>query len=48
MIGRFFSDLVDGSLDNLSWLIQAMDMTQWAIVAILFVLSGFVALKTRI
>lgn len=48
MISRFFSDLCNGGLKNMTWLIQSMDMTQWGIVAVLFVLSGFVALKTRI
>ncbi len=43
-ITRFLSDTVENS----NWLIREMDVTQWAIVAVVFVLTGFMALKTRI
>jgi hypothetical protein len=32
---------------NLNWLIENMDITQWGIVSAVFVLIGFMALKTR-
>ncbi len=38
---------INKTLYNLNWLIQEMDMTQWGIVAVIFVVLGFLALKTR-
>ena len=32
---------------NLDWLMQAMDVTQWGMVATTVVVLGFLALKTR-
>jgi hypothetical protein len=32
---------------NIDWLMQAMDVTQWGMVAVTVVVLGFLALKTR-
>ena len=32
---------------DLDWLIQSMDVTQWAIVSVVFVVLGFMALRSR-
>ncbi len=47
-MGRMISKWIGGASENFTWLIKEMDVTQWGIVAVLFVLIGFVALKTRI
>lgn len=41
------SDWIGSFFKNFNWLIQTMDVTQWAIVSVIFVVTGFVALKTR-
>lgn len=46
-VGKFFSKKIQGGFTNLEWLIQEMDMTQWGIVAVVFVITGFLALKTK-
>lgn len=33
---------------GLEWLIMEMDVTQWGIVSVIFVVLGFFALRTRI
>ncbi len=35
-------------IHNVDWLMQEMDVTQWGIVSVIFVVLGFLALKTRI
>lgn len=34
-------------LKGLDWVIQTMDVTQWAIISVIFVVLGFMALRTR-
>ncbi len=33
--------------DNLNWMFNAMDITQWAIVSVVMVTLGFIAIKFR-
>ena len=44
MIGKWISSL----FKQLDWLLTQMDMTQWAIVSVIFVVVGFMALRTRL
>ncbi len=46
-LNRLLSRFVDNIGDGFNWLIYEMDVTQWGIVAVLFVVTGFMALKTR-
>ncbi|MCR9296483.1 MAG: hypothetical protein NXI32_27550 [bacterium] len=46
-ISRFFSKMWENVGDGFDWLIYQMDVTQWGIVAALFVVTGFMALKTK-
>lgn len=32
---------------GVDWLIQSMDVTQWGIVSVIFVVLGFMALRSR-
>lgn len=47
-LGGLLSKLLENVGDSFSWLIMEMDLTQWAVIAVLFVVTGFVALKTKI
>ena len=47
-VGKFISKYVSGGFKNLEWLIQEMDVTQWGIVAVIFVITGFLALRTKL
>ncbi len=44
---RFVGEWLDTGWDNLYWLMQTMDVTQWGIVAVIFVVTGFMALRTK-
>jgi hypothetical protein len=48
MILKFIGKWVGAAWDGVYWMMMEMDITQWAIVSILFVISGFMALRTRI
>ncbi|MEZ6136828.1 MAG: hypothetical protein R3C53_18185 [Pirellulaceae bacterium] len=45
---RKISSWISDGLGGLEWLIMEMDVTQWAIVSLIFVVLGFMALRTRI
>jgi len=45
---RIISGWFSSALENLNWLIMTMDVTQWGIVSVIFVVTGFMALRTRI
>lgn len=47
-MGNLISKWIGGAFDNFHWLIQEMDVTQWAIVAVIFVITGFMALRTKL
>lgn len=47
MLKRILGWIGDG-FDGLEWLILEMDVTQWGIVSFIFVVLGFIALRTRI
>lgn len=47
-ISRFLTDCLNDLLDGFNWLTYQMDVTQWGILAAVFVICGFMALKTRI
>ena len=47
-MGRMISKWIGEAIDGLAWMIQAMDVTQWGIVAVIFVVVGFLALRTRL
>jgi hypothetical protein len=44
MIAQWFSDFVS----YMDRLISDMDMTQWGIVSVVFVIVGFMALRSRL
>ncbi len=41
------SNWLNKTLHSINWLIQEMDVTQWGIMSVVFVVLGFLALKTR-
>ena len=47
-MGRLISNWISGSFENLNWLILEMDVTQWGIVSVIFVVVGFMALRTKL
>ncbi len=48
LFSGLFNWFFEGIGDGFHWMIYKMDVTQWGIVACLFVVSGFMALKTKI
>ncbi len=48
MIGSKIGQWVSSLFSNLDWVIKTMDMTQWAVVSVVFVVVGFMALRSRI
>ena len=48
MIGRMISNWISEFVDNIEWVVTQMDMTQWGIVSVIFVVVGFMALRTRL
>lgn len=48
MIGRTITKWISEFFNNLEWLVTHMDMTQWGIVSVIFVVVGFMALRTRL
>jgi hypothetical protein len=46
-IAKFVTKYLDYAWDSLYWVMMQMDVTQWGILAVLFVVSGFMALRTR-
>ena len=44
MIGKWISNL----MKQFDQLLTQMDMTQWAIVSVIFVVIGFMALRTKL
>lgn len=46
-VGNFIGKQLGNAWDNLYWLMMEMDVTQWGILAVLFVATGFAALRTR-
>lgn len=47
-ISKFFSGLMDEVGEGFMWMIYKMDVTQWGILAAIFVVTGFMALKTKL
>jgi hypothetical protein len=45
---KLLSKWIGHAFDSLEWLILEMDVTQWGIVSVIFVVLGFFALRTRI
>lgn len=48
MIANFVTKWIVDLFKKLDWTITQMDMTQWGIVSVVFVIVGFMALRTRI
>jgi len=46
-IGRYISTKISAGWDNTYWLMMEMDVTQWGILSVIFVVAGFMALRTR-
>ena len=44
----FFFEMFQKASGNFNWMVHEMNVTQWVIVAGIFVVSGFMALKTKI
>lgn len=44
---EFLSKWIKYGVENANWMILEMDVTQWGIVTVIFVITGFLALKTR-
>jgi hypothetical protein len=47
-VGRYFSRLGTNFTEGIHWMLNEMSVTQWAILAGVFVFAGFMALKTKI
>lgn len=47
-LGKLVLQLLENIFDTFTWVIMEMDLTQWGIIAVLLVVTGFVALKTKI
>ncbi|MCA9126351.1 MAG: hypothetical protein KDB22_04660 [Planctomycetales bacterium] len=47
-VTKFLSGLLESSWENTEWVMNTMDLTQWGIVAVVFVVCGFLLLKTRL
>ena len=47
-ITKFLTNCVDKAWGNVYWLMMEMDVTQWGVLAVIFVVSGFMALRTRL
>ena len=47
-VTNFIFGIFEDVGDGFSWMIHEMDVTQWGILASVFVVSGFLALKTKI
>jgi hypothetical protein len=46
-VGRYVSTKISAGWDNTYWLMMEMDVTQWGILSVIFVVAGFMALRTR-
>lgn len=46
-VANFVSSKLDAGWENLYWLMMEMDVMQWGILSSLFVIAGFMALRTR-
>ncbi len=46
-VGRFISSCIGAGWDNVHWLMMEMDVAQWGILSAIFVVAGFMALRTR-
>lgn len=48
MIGRTIANWFSDIFSRLEWVITQMDITQWGIVAVIFVIVGFMALRSQL
>lgn len=46
-IGNFIGGRLSGGWDAIHWVMMEMDVIQWGIVSVVFVVAGFMALRTR-
>ena len=46
-VGRYISTYASAGWDNIYWLMMEMDVMQWGILSSIFVIAGFMALRTR-
>ncbi len=44
----FVWSCLDQVWDHVYWFMMAMDVTQWGILSAVFVIAGFMALRTRL
>ncbi len=46
-VGQFILTKLSASWDCIYWVMMEMDVMQWGIISVIFVISGFMALRTR-
>lgn len=46
-VGRYILTKLGAGWDGLYWLMMEMDVMQWGIISVIFVIAGFMALRTR-
>ena len=47
-VGRYLSAKLAAGWENTYWLMMEMDVTQWGIISVIFVVAGIMALRTRV
>ena len=46
-VGNFITSRLNAGWDTIYWVMMEMDVIQWGIVSVVFVVAGFMALRTR-
>ncbi len=46
-VGQYISTKLSAGWDNVYWVMMEMDVMQWGILSVIFVIAGFMALRTR-
>ncbi len=47
-VTKYLSGKLESGWDNTLWIMKEMDVTQWGILSVIFVISGFLALRTKL
>ncbi len=46
-VGHFITSYLSAGWDNIYWVMMEMDVLQWGILSTIFVVAGFMALRTK-
>jgi hypothetical protein len=46
-VGRFVGSYLSAGWDTIYWVMMEMDVMQWGILSAIFVIAGFMALRTK-